>query len=43
MFDFEDVVMKILMIVGLITAFLALFLLCWVIGGGIFHWWSLSV
>lgn len=43
MIDFEDVVVRILMVVGLITVFLALFILCWLIGGGIFHWWSLQV
>lgn len=39
MFDFEDAVMKILIIAALIVAFLGIAVLVYIIGGWMFHWW----
>lgn len=39
MFDFDDVVTKILIIAALIVAFLGIVILVYIIGGKMFHWW----
>lgn len=39
MFDFDDVVMKILIVAALIVVFISIMVLVYIIGGWMFHWW----
>ena len=41
MFDFEEVITRILIVIGVIVAILALIVVCWLVGGGIFNLWPI--